>query len=43
MKTLNVKKRCANYRERISECRNCQGTDALYKECYRQKYIERFH
>lgn len=34
----NPKYNCAHYRERISECRNCEGSDAPYKICYEKKY-----
>lgn len=30
----NVKRMCGHYREQISECRNCDPSDAPYKECY---------
>lgn len=43
MRTINVKKNCANYRERITECRRCKGGDAPYKECYTAKYFSRLH
>jgi len=32
-----VEKCCAHYRQRISECRNCQYEDIYYKECFLSK------
>lgn len=32
-----VQKCCAHYRERFSECRNCEYGDAYYKECFLNK------
>ena len=39
MASLNakVKRCCEHYRERISECRNCDYEDAYYKECFLAK------
>lgn len=35
----NPSKLCLHYRERMSECRNCDPSDAPYKICFlRKKY-----
>lgn len=28
---------CEHYRERMSECRNCETSDMPYKECFLKK------
>ena len=33
----NLEENCAHYRERISECRNCDPSDAPYKICFLKK------
>lgn len=33
----DVKKCCAHYIERMSECRNCEYSDAVFKECYKKR------
>ena len=35
--TRSVSTKCMHYRERMSECRNCDPSDAPYKICYLQK------
>ena len=37
MPNEKLKRCCNNYRERISECRNCDYSDAFYKECFVKK------
>ena len=32
-----VEKCCAHYRQRLSECANCEYSDAMYKECFLKK------
>ena len=35
--TAKVSKSCEHYRERMSECRNCDPSDAPYKICFLKK------
>lgn len=33
----HLEKNCAHYRERMSECRNCDPSDMPYKVCFQKK------
>lgn len=37
MKIKDISKYCVHYRERISECRNCNREDAFFKICFEAK------
>jgi hypothetical protein len=37
MKRKPVSQRCTNYRERITECRRCDISDAPFKICFNAK------
>lgn len=40
--TKSPKRCCAHYREMMSECRNCDKSDAPYKICYKRKNSMRY-